>query len=520
MTMGRNYGLAQRLRRIIRACRLDLDCKTFIPPNSVAPFRCCAARPASRPGSIMCKSALTRNSCRPERDRTLACSTPVYSHLMAAALFISEVVDRHCEDAASLWLMRANAVRASNFRLADLAKLDKRIEANIDGLRIAQMGGWSIALDEFDRSHAGDFFIAGILAVESDNPDRFDQVIERAHAGAAKTAEEPYDRAYDPWRGLVSALAWVDSARTSGAINRLLDTARPRTRWLGVAACGARRIVRHAGLEAALADPEPLVRARASRAMGELGRVDLRAELNALLIDPDEDCRFWAAWSAARLGRVEGLRALAEFARSPGPWGDRALDLLLRRLSTERANTFLRTLARDSERSRTLIRATGVVGDPLYLPWLVGHLGNSTMARLAGDAFATITGVDLVQLELERRPSADFGLGPTDDAADDNVMLDEDEGLPWPDPEKLRHWWDANKARYITGTSYFLGTPKTAVDWLSVLSYSPQHIRRAAALELALKRPTQAMFEVRARGALQLTQLARTAGQRVTAAPP
>ena len=76
------------------------------------------------------------------------------------------------------------------------------------------------------------------------------------YARAADTASEPYHPAYDPWRGVVSALAWADPSHAVGAIDQLLDTPRPRTRWVGVAACGARRIVQQPGLEAALSDRE------------------------------------------------------------------------------------------------------------------------------------------------------------------------------------------------------------------------------------------------------------------------
>ena len=153
---------------------------------------------------------------------------------------------------------------------------DERIEANIDGLRIAETSGWSAGCDELDAGGAGGFFVAGVLAVESDDPDRFDKLIARAYASAEKVASEPYHPADDPWRGLVSALAWVERGHAARAIDWLLDSPRPRTRWLGVAACGARRLVSQPNLEAALADHEPLVRARAARTMGQLGRADSR----------------------------------------------------------------------------------------------------------------------------------------------------------------------------------------------------------------------------------------------------
>jgi uncharacterized protein (TIGR02270 family) len=426
---------------------------------------------------------------------------------MAEALFIPEIVEQHSENAASLWVTRDIAVGPSSYRLLDLIRLDGRIEANIDGLRVAATSGWSPSIDELKRGGAGDYFVAGVLALESNDSGRFDQITEQAYAAAAVAAGEPYHPAYDTWRGLISALAWVNRSHASGIIGQLLDTPRPRTRWLGVAASGARRAVRQSGLEAALADREPLVRARAARTVGELGRADLRASLNALLTDADEDCRFWAAWSSTRLGTTDGLRSLAEFARTPGQRRAPALDLLLRCLSIERAHAFVSSLAPHTASRRLTIRACGVIGDGRYLPWLAAQASEPKLARVAAEAFVTITGADIG--DLDRAPPPGLQSGPNDDPADEHVMLYEDSGLAWPDPAKLGRWWEGNKTRFSAGTAYFLGTAKPAVNWIDALSAATQRQRQAAALELGLRHPQQAMFEVRARGTLQRRLLLR-----------
>jgi uncharacterized protein (TIGR02270 family) len=420
---------------------------------------------------------------------------------MAAARFIPEVVDQHKENGVALWMLRDNAVKGPRSRLSDLLALDERIEANIDGLRIAQMMGWSDSFDESEKGEAGDFFVAGILAVESGQLSRFEQITELAYARAAEMAGRPYHPAYDPWRGLVSALAWTTSSHVSGLIEQLLDTPRPRTRWLGVAACGARRIVRQYGLEAALDDREPMVRARAARTLGELGRSDSRAALNSLLSDSDPSCRFWAGWSAALLGTVEGLRALAEIGRSGDQWCEPALDLLLRRLPIESANEFIRPLGRDPRRRRTVIRATAMIGDPLYLPWLIEQIGDIALARCAGEALLTITGAEVE--DVSRDPPPDLNDGSDEDPDDGTMMNWEDEGLAWLDPKKCDRWWEANRGRFRHGTPYFLGEPKTSVNWIDVLTEARQRLRGPAAIELALQRTGQAMFEVRGRGDLQ-----------------
>ena len=79
-------------------------------------------------------------------------------------------------------------------------------------------------------------------------------------------------------------------------------------------------------------------------------------------------------------------------------------------------------------------------------------------------------------------------------------MPSENSGHPWLDPEKCGRWLEANRIRFSVGTAHFWGKPKPSTDWLGVLMEGRQVQRTAAALELALQRPSQAMFEVRARG--------------------
>ena len=172
----------------------------------------------------------------------------------------------------------------------------------------------------------------------------------------------------------------------------------------------------------------------------------------------------------------------------------------------------MREFAKLPGRQRSLIRATGVIGDPLYIPWLIEHMAEPATARLAGEAFSMIAGLDFAYRDLDRKPPRDFEPGPNDDPADENVALDEDENLPWPDPERIGQWWTANRSRFSAGTAYFLGTPKAQADWLEALSDAFQRQRHAAALELAIRQPDKAMFEVRARGRLQRQLIARARG--------
>lgn len=429
---------------------------------------------------------------------------------MASAV-IPEIVSQHFDGASFLWLLRSRAVDAPHFGLDELAELDDRLEANIDGLRVAAEEGWKLSLAALADLEGGAFFSAALLAIESTNPVRLEHVINAAlefdNGGADQTE-------LGPWRGFVSAIAWAQQIRNVRAIDRFfLDAAQPRLRWLAVSAYGCRRATRQTNWERALDDPVPLVQARAAKTAGQLGRSELTERLAAGLAHEDQECRFWSAWATARMGATAPLNVLSEIAWNGGQRSNAALELLLRRLEVGGANAWLRELARIPERKRSVISSTGVIGDPLYIPWLIERMAEPAEARLAGEAFSMITGIDLDHRAFSAEPPADFQSGPNDDPEDENVALDEGDRLPWPDPAKVGDWWTKNKSRFSVGTGYFLGQPKASADWLGALSDAFQRQRRAAALELAIRQPNKAMFEVRARGRLQRQLIARAHGE-------
>jgi hypothetical protein len=62
---------------------------------------------------------------------------------------LSEVVSNHAEGTPFLWEVRSGAIYAPHFSLLDLARLDLRVEAHIDGLRVAGQDGVEGAWRDF-----------------------------------------------------------------------------------------------------------------------------------------------------------------------------------------------------------------------------------------------------------------------------------------------------------------------------------------------------------------------------------
>jgi len=120
------------------------------------------------------------------------------------------------------------------------------------------------------------------------------------------------------------------------------------------------------------------------------------------------------------------------------------------------------------------------------------------LARLAGESFSLITGLDLAYLDLERNPPEGVDFGPNDDPEDDNVAMDEDDSLPWPDPARIAAWWQAHGNSFVAGGRYFMGEPPSTAHALKVLREGFQRQRSAAALYLCLLQPGTALFNTAA----------------------
>ena len=93
---------------------------------------------------------------------------------------IPRIIEQHAEDAAFNWLIRNYAVSEPHYGLAHLTHLDDRVEANIDGLRIAGDAGWEICLGAMGIEEQGEIFTAAVLAFESLSLKCMDAALELA----------------------------------------------------------------------------------------------------------------------------------------------------------------------------------------------------------------------------------------------------------------------------------------------------------------------------------------------------
>jgi uncharacterized protein (TIGR02270 family) len=405
------------------------------------------------------------------------------------------IIARHAVDAAILWIQRERALSSRTYDLEALSELDNRLFANIEGLDVAGKAGWEACREELEYGGAGELFAAAVTAFVSGSEEWISFVMEKVGDDAEMS------------RAIISALGWLSYDRAEPHIQKLLIESSPLFRRIGIAASAIHRVVPGKPLIDALSSESLPLRARALKAAGELGNTDLLTQVRASFGHEDTVCRFRAAWSAALLGDPESVAELKSVALVPFPHQDEAMKTAFRRMNAKDALSLQYELAKVPETLRLAAIGAGAIGDIELVPRLTEQMKNPKLARVAGEAFSMITGVDISLEHLAGQRTERFETGPADDTDDRNVQIDPDEDLPWPNHGLATGWWEKNKSRFDNGTRYLLGLPVNEENLQRILRTGNQRQRHAAALELGMMKPGQTLFEIRAPGYRQKKML-------------
>jgi uncharacterized protein (TIGR02270 family) len=413
-------------------------------------------------------------------------------------MIIHEIVSQHAEESSFLWLLRDGAAKEPHYNLMDLKELDGRIDAHLDGLHVAGDAAWEFCESGLKHKEPGEVFTAAYTAVNNSKQDWLGQILDVIH-------EAP-----ECIRGLVSALGWLPRERLQGYVINWLKSEDPLLRQIGLSACAVQRVDCGGYLTKGLQDSDTNIRAKALRSIGELRRLDLLPTISEHLKSEESSCRFWAAWSATLLGNAEGLSTLQSFFEVEGEFQRPSFLLGLRAMDKTSAVDWVREHTKKSGYERAIIEATGIVGDPVTIPWLISLMQKPEYNRLAGESFTMITGVDLAYEDLDGDQPEGFEAGPSENPEDEDVAMDPDEELPWPDYQRVTDWWNQNEANFVVGERYLCGQPITRDHCLNVLKNGYQRQRRAAAVELALINQNEPLFNCSATAKDQMRQLGLT----------
>lgn len=394
------------------------------------------------------------------------------------------IFSRYVDDASFLWLLRTIAVKQPSYSKDDITRLEKWIEYNLDGVMSSIDLGWHVCESALAMGEPGEVFTAAVTAFKSHEVKKIELVVD---AGLQDD---------QTFKGLVSALGWITAELVNPWINEFLISKNLDHKYLGLAVCSVRRHDAGDYLTKILSRDDcrqhKKLYTRALRLIGELRRQDLMPALKQAISSDDRDVVFWASWSAILLGNRSAVNNLKGYLRNGEAHQRRAIHIAFRVLPVDQARQWISEMAKDETLGRAVIQATAVLGDPHVVNWLIQMMKEPASARVAGEAITMITGIDLIQHSLTKAM-------PNNGVDDDNVAMDEDDKLPWPDAEKIAMLWQQQGRNFIIGQRYFMGQLISTPWLLKQLEHANQRQRCAAALELALTDPAHGFYNTQGR---------------------
>lgn len=289
---------------------------------------------------------------------------------------VPDVVRQHAEQVAFFWAQRDTLMEDDPPDLHVVAGVDRRLEANLDGLRIAGPAAWPFVVAAYeDFPEKGELFLYGWMAIEQNDDRRVAEAVEFGR------------QSQDDARGLVGALAWHKPVTIASLVRDWIGAPDAFKRFLGISACLGHGVDPKQMLARLVRDPDTRVRATSLRLAGKLKRADLAHELRNALSDREEPPRFWAAWSLTELGEGDiASPELRKVAAGGGPDALAALRAVVKAGPEQDVRAWMGGLLKNSETAAIAVRGSGMLGDRTVLCWLIRQMRTPALSVAAGAA--------------------------------------------------------------------------------------------------------------------------------------
>lgn len=399
----------------------------------------------------------------------------------------SDLLERHVDDLSFLWVLRSVSVYQPQYTLVELKKLENRMDKHVDALMLSPDTAWECCQKAGEFEEGGEAFSMAMMAFRQLDVNKIQAATD---FGLLNT---------QTIKGITSALGWLPDNYSMPWVSRFIKSKNLDHKYLAVMVYSVKRLDPGDVLQSILSREDCLnhiaLYARSLRLIGELKRLDLMPVLAKAMGHKNPQIKFWANWSAILMGDKDVLPNIKQNIIY-GPFQVQAIDLAFKVLPPQEARIWISELSKSAKTPRLVIRAVATLGDTQAVPWLIEKMKDPELARVAGEAFSLITGINLEQAQLSNT-IADLSKD-IDDEDNTNEFSMDDDNLPWPNSEKVAACWETYGNRLPSGVRYFLGK-KIEVGFLrSVLVTGGQRARHAAALELALLVPQEIYINVNA----------------------
>ncbi|MEX2208176.1 MAG: hypothetical protein WEF50_18280 [Myxococcota bacterium] len=289
-----------------------------------------------------------------------------------------DIVEEHFEELDFLWELREGVIFAPDWNLDELAELEERAEAHLDGLRLAELHAVDVARPQLAGEHTSGATAATFVLMETGDPELMAEVVT-ALEGADAPARD----------GIRLGLRHSRIDAIESRLYELAASAAPPVRAAAADVLAFHRLAAPP-LDALLVDDLEQTRALAWGAHGRLARARQRAPLVAALADESPAVRRAALEAAARCA----LANLSEICRVAAREDANSSAVEFLGVLGDRGDAdYLRSLLSNDALSRASVRALGALGDPATLPTLLEAAGRKELLAPAIRAVARITGV-------------------------------------------------------------------------------------------------------------------------------
>ena len=341
--------------------------------------------------------------------------------------FIPDIAEEHYEEVQFLWSQRRNALHSAAYTMREMAMLEERIEAHVQGLLVlgAQLPDFLAKGLESENTMAA--FAAAYVLLRSGSPDAIQRVRDAFVGAEGKRLD-----------GIREALAQGPAAPLIPLLQSLFVSAPPP---LAVAAGEA--LAFHRALQVSpeqlsplLRDEAPAVRRGAWRIVAYAGMAVQAALYDIALRDDDPGVKAAALTAAAWNGYGGWLTHCRALADAPGPDGVPAIAMLAAVLPPQeyKAITALAALPAFGPERHQIAAA---FGHPVMIDFLLAEMESADPATAAGAgaAFGRMLGVAVESGRRARLQPADGK--PVD--AFEAEFLDE---VQLPDVSRAREHWE------------------------------------------------------------------------------
>ncbi|WP_224361971.1 TIGR02270 family protein [Hyalangium versicolor] len=389
-----------------------------------------------------------------------------------------DIYEQHQEEAGFLWSQWEQALVSADHVLAELAPLEERLHAHLDGLVLGR-----------------EPVVRRILlpALASDDPELIWTATSALLLGrVAGASEEILERARSAddvaLAAIRRALEVLEPSDLPPWLSSLSQREDLRLQLLGLQVMGFHQCAPAVTCRSLSTHTSPRLAAAAIRAAGS-SKVELAPTmLEQALASPALEVRD----AALETGALQGYRAIWDCCRTALQDRSRITPRLLLLLAlggSERDLQNAEALLSNEELQPEVLWALGFSGRITCADACLAFMRHQPVAALAGEAFTAITGLRIEgPYAAEREDAGALEPIPIEqEKLDAHLLPDPTDTLPLPQAEAITHWWQQARRHLNSQERYLEGRPLNSQTLQGALISSAMRRRHVLALALAIR---------------------------------